>query len=560
MHSVTRTHVRLALATATAAALTGGLLTFSAATATAADSTTVPQADFNGDGIGDVAFSAHRRLRQRPAGAGQIVALYGTATGVVVRQALHAQPEHRRRARQPPRPATPSARSRRTRDFNGDGYDDLAVRLPVGEGRRRHRRRHLAILWGSASGLTGKGVDPPGPGRLLARLLGQGPGRAATSTATAAQTSPSALLEHDLRLQGRLHHLAGTAGAPYDDQAPDPVGHRRQPLRPAQPDRGRRERRRRTDLIVDGFETDTDYGWNTNYYVPGTASGLNGRPPRPSSPASSPASATSTATASATSSAAPAGTQHPGRRHPVPDSANGGKVNITYGSASRPGRHDRGHPEQRQRPRHLGEGRRFGWDLDIGDVNGDGYQDLVVSAPDEDIDGVTNTGMVTVLLRLRGRHQRLLRHPGLRAEHRGRPGQRREGRPVRRGRQARRRHRRRQRRPDRRLVRDVPPTARSPTCPPAAARSPRPAPVPSRRARRASRRRAPRSSAPSSPTDRRRGADRPRTAPPRGIPSNRPPVGDPPAVPLRGCHSSARKAGPVAPAPARSLFGTRYVR
>lgn len=33
----------------------------------------------------------------------------------------------------------------------------------------------------------------------------------------------------------------------------------------------------------------------------------------------------------------------------------------------------------------------------MGDINGDGFQDLVVSAPDEDIDGVSNTGMVTVL-------------------------------------------------------------------------------------------------------------------------------------------------------------------
>lgn len=31
----------------------------------------------------------------------------------------------------------------------------------------------------------------------------------------------------------------------------------------------------RTDLIVDGFETQTGDYWNTNYFVPGTASGLN---------------------------------------------------------------------------------------------------------------------------------------------------------------------------------------------------------------------------------------------------------------------------------------------
>lgn len=51
-------HLRLALATASAAALTGGLLTFSAATATAADSVHHPVADFNNDGYGDVAYAA----------------------------------------------------------------------------------------------------------------------------------------------------------------------------------------------------------------------------------------------------------------------------------------------------------------------------------------------------------------------------------------------------------------------------------------------------------------------------------------------------------------------
>ncbi|MGA5203383.1 hypothetical protein [Streptomyces variegatus] len=71
-HPSRRPRVRLALATAAAAALTGTLLSATAGTATAADGTATaadgtataadgtraPRADFNGDGIGDVAFSA----------------------------------------------------------------------------------------------------------------------------------------------------------------------------------------------------------------------------------------------------------------------------------------------------------------------------------------------------------------------------------------------------------------------------------------------------------------------------------------------------------------------
>jgi hypothetical protein len=73
-------HRRLALATATTAALTGGLLTFAAASsATAADSVKVAKADFNGD----VATSAPGAYVSGQKDAGQIVVLYRTATAGV---------------------------------------------------------------------------------------------------------------------------------------------------------------------------------------------------------------------------------------------------------------------------------------------------------------------------------------------------------------------------------------------------------------------------------------------------------------------------------------------
>lgn len=73
-------HRRLALATATTAALTGGLLTFAAASpATAADSVKVAKADFNGD----VATSAPGAYVSGQKDADQIVVLYRTATASV---------------------------------------------------------------------------------------------------------------------------------------------------------------------------------------------------------------------------------------------------------------------------------------------------------------------------------------------------------------------------------------------------------------------------------------------------------------------------------------------
>lgn len=78
----------------------------------------------------------------------------------------------------------------------------------------------------------------------------------------------------------------------------------------------------RTDLLVDGYETDSQEGWNANFYLPGSASGVTRT----------------------------------------------GSQKLPAGILS-----------------------------DVGDVNGDGLADLAVGAPGEDLDGVADTGMVTVL-------------------------------------------------------------------------------------------------------------------------------------------------------------------
>lgn len=75
-------YLRLALATATTVGLTGGLLTCSTVTATAADSVHHPKADFNRDGYGDVAFAAGNATVGGKKNAGQIVALYGSKSGL----------------------------------------------------------------------------------------------------------------------------------------------------------------------------------------------------------------------------------------------------------------------------------------------------------------------------------------------------------------------------------------------------------------------------------------------------------------------------------------------
>ncbi|MET7742566.1 FG-GAP and VCBS repeat-containing protein [Streptomyces sp. NPDC005385] len=393
MHKRHPHSVRIALATATAAALTGGLLTFSAVTATAADSAHVPQADFNGDGIGDVVFSAHAAYVGGHKAAGQIVALYGTATGVSsAKRSTISQDTSGV-------PGTAEAGDgfggeTAYADFNKDGYDDLAVATPWEKVDSDTNGGTVAILWGSAAGLTGKGVTiaDPSPsshdywGKDLAAGDFDGDGRA--DLAVGSSTSTIYVFKGGFS-------TSGTPGGRYTVKPPIQSGSNDFPYGPLSLTAGDVNGDNRTDLIVDGFENAS--GWNTNYFVPGTASGL--------SAASAQALKAGQITGVGDINGDGYGDivsgagwdHHTDEGETIPDSSDGGQANITYGSASGPAGTTAINQNTGSVPGTSEKGDSFGWDLDMGDVNGDGFQDLVVSAPNEDINGVTNTGMVTVL-------------------------------------------------------------------------------------------------------------------------------------------------------------------
>ncbi|MFI6009675.1 FG-GAP and VCBS repeat-containing protein [Streptomyces sp. NPDC051243] len=388
-------HLRLALATATAAALTGGLLSVAVSTATAADSAHVPVADFNGDGIGDIAASAYGAYVSGRDSAGQVVVLYGTATGV---SSAKRKTISQNTTGTPGTAETGDGFGAETAyaDFNGDGYDDLAVSAPWEKVGTDTNGGGVAILWGSASGLTGSGVTVADPapsahdywGKDLAAGDFDGDGKADLAVGNSSST---------IHVFKGGFNASGTAGGRYTIKPPIYNGSNDFPYGPLSLTAGDVNGDKRTDLIVDGYETQTDYGWNTNYYVPGTASGLSGS----SAQALKPGIITAVGDINGdgygdiVSGAGWDSTTSDGT--PVPDAANGGKVNITYGSASGPATTAGITQNTGNVPGTSEKGDGFGWDLDLGDINGDGYQDLVVSSPTEDIGGVTDTGQVTVL-------------------------------------------------------------------------------------------------------------------------------------------------------------------
>ncbi|MFF7979857.1 FG-GAP and VCBS repeat-containing protein [Streptomyces sp. NPDC007901] len=389
------TFPRLALATATAAALTGGLLTFSAASASAADSVKVARADFNGDGYGDIATSAATAYVSGHKNAGQVVALYGSASGVTTTKRTTLSQNSAGV------PGTAEAGDDfgydlAYADFNGDGYDDLAVGAPSEKVGTDTNGGTVTLLWGSKSGLTGKGVDikDPSPsghdywGLNLAAGDFDGDGKADLAVGSSAAT---------LWVFKGGFSSTGTPGGRYTVKPPIEPGSNSDPYGPMHLTAGDVNGDGRTDLIVDGYETKTSNHWNTNYWLPGTSNGLTatGAKALKNGIVTGIGDINGDGFGDIVSGASWDTTTSEGTA--VPDSAKGGRVAITYGSASGPGKATMFNQNSGSVPGTSEKGDGFGWDLDLGDVNGDGYADLVVSTPNEDIGSNTNTGQVTVL-------------------------------------------------------------------------------------------------------------------------------------------------------------------
>ncbi|MEU1669217.1 integrin alpha [Streptomyces sparsogenes] len=386
-------HLRIALATAAVASLTGGALTLPTAPAMAADSTTVPRADFNGDGTGDVAFSAAGAYVNGKDTAGQLVVLYGTSTGVSsAKRTVLSQNS----AGVPGTAEAKDAFGGETAygDFNSDGYDDIAVAAAGEDVGGDTDGGTLAVLWGSASGITGTGVTiaDPAPsshdswGKNLAAGDFDGDGK---DDLAVGNTSSTVYV-----YKGGIS-TSGTAGGRYTIKPPiQSGGSARGPLNLTAGDVNGDSR---TDLVVDGFETQTDWGWNTNYYIPGTASGLSTSSAQTLKPGVITAigDVNGDGFGDVVSGASWNNTTDDGTT--IPDSALGGKVNITYGSATGPGSTTGITQNTGNVPGGSEKNDRFGYELDLGDINGDHYQDIVISAAGEDLNGVADTGAVTVL-------------------------------------------------------------------------------------------------------------------------------------------------------------------
>ncbi|MFD5842299.1 FG-GAP and VCBS repeat-containing protein [Streptomyces chartreusis] len=384
--------LRLALATATAAALTGGLLSFAASPATAADSATVPHADFNGDGIGDVAFSADGAYVSGKKAAGQLVVLYGTATGVSSAK-RHTISQNTTGAPGTAEAGDSFGYDTAFADFNGDGYDDIAVGASGEDVGSDVDGGGLAVLWGSASGITGKGVTiaDPAPtahdrwGKNLAAGDFDGDGKADLAVGSNNAT---------LYVFKGGFNSSGTPGGRYTIKPPIMGTDANGPLNLTAGDANGDGR---TDLVVDGYEYQTDYGWNENSYIPGSSSGLAMANIRTLKPGVITAigDINHDGFGDIVSGAAWNATTEDGTT--IPNAAKGGKVWVTYGTVDGPGSATGITQDTGNVPGTSETNDNFGWDLDLGDINGDGFLDLAIGVAGENIGSAANTGAVTIL-------------------------------------------------------------------------------------------------------------------------------------------------------------------
>ncbi|MFF1380711.1 FG-GAP repeat protein [Streptomyces sp. NPDC058308] len=376
---------RLVATTVVAAALTGGLLSVTAATASAAPADPLPshEADFNGDGVADLATSAPGAHVAGKDSAGQVAVTYG---GPTLRHKTFSQNS----AGVPGSAEKGDGFGADTAygDFDRDGFDDLAVGAPGEDVGSDKDGGTVQILWGSASGLSGgttvKDPRPSGHDYFGSPLeAGDFDGDGTDDLAIGARSGASTI---DI-LDGKISRTRGTGSSHYTIKPAILSG---EGAGPSNLHSGDVNGDGKEDLIVDGFSTADEY--NANLWVPGTADGLKtSRQQRLPGGTITDVGDTDgdgygDIVIGLTWDDGIAGANKGGSVYVVHGAANGpyGSTQIfTQDSAGVPGSGEKGDS--------------FGTDLDLGDINGDGHLDLAVGSAGETLDGVVDAGAVTVI-------------------------------------------------------------------------------------------------------------------------------------------------------------------
>ncbi|MFE6892082.1 hypothetical protein [Streptomyces sp. NPDC057694] len=384
---------RLAAATAAAAALTGSLVALSAGAASAvpgASATRPHEADFNLDGYPDLAVSSPEASVGGHAEAGQITVFYGSASGISgAKRATITQSSSGV-------PGTPEAGdmfgyATSPGDFNRDGFTDLAVGTPYEDMPGDTDGGTVTVLWGSAGGLKGgTTLNDPAPSSHdrfgFDVAAGDFDGDARTDLAIA-----------DTSKYVRVFKGGITPG--------DSIGSATAvttPLRSSSPYHLRKltagdvNADGKDDLVVSG-NTATDGDYLVNAYLPGTASGPSATATMlPGGVVSDIGDVNGDGFGDVVTGLSADGSNS----EEQPGTSVGGNIHVTYGSATGPDGGTTVISQDTEGVPGTGEASDlFGWEVSVGDINGDGHSDIAVGTVAEDgaASGTDDSGAVTVL-------------------------------------------------------------------------------------------------------------------------------------------------------------------
>ncbi|MEU5580704.1 esterase [Streptomyces huasconensis] len=348
--------------------------------------------DFNGDGYEDVLVGAPGATVSGHKGAGLVTVQYGSTRGIGTTNVDRFSQATAGMAGAA-EAGDAFGKALATGDLDADGYDDAIVGIPGEDLGDQADAGGVAVLWGSKDGLTGAASDwlqtqePTkgaqfGLGLAAAHLTGDTPG----DVLAVLDRAGLQLFVYDASPQ------PGEAPLRRKDTQRLAAAAEQRPIEPKSLTTGDYDDNGYADLVVSGVTAGPEepgHGWSLHFA--GSADALTYKGELRGGPAAASGDINNDGYDDLV-------TGEPASPDDGGETMTGGLVGVRYGTADGLGAEAKwwtqgsagvpGNPER-------GDG--WGADLSVADTDGDGYADVAIGAPGEDIGTVADAGAVWVL-------------------------------------------------------------------------------------------------------------------------------------------------------------------